>query len=47
MKSNNVNNNYNSSNKYKKAINFLEKGCKCDCSLRIPKEEFAELRESF
>ncbi len=47
MKSNNVNNNYNSSNEYKKAINFLEKGCKCGCSSRIPKKEFAELRESF
>ncbi len=47
MKSNNVNNNYNSSNKYEKAINFLEKGCKCGCSSRIPKEKFAELRKSF
>src|SRR6266540_1101140 len=47
MKSNNINNNYNSSNKYEKAINFLEKGCKCGCSSRIPKEEFAELRKSF
>ncbi len=47
MKSNNVNNNYNSSNKYEKAINFLEKGCKCDCSSRILKKEFAELRKSF
>ena len=46
MKSNNK---YNSSNEYEyqKAINFLEKGCKCSCSSRIPKEEFAELRESF
>ena len=47
MKNNNVNNNYNSSNEYEKAINFLEKGCKCGCSSRIPKEEFAELRKSF
>ncbi len=47
MKSNNVNNNYNSSNEYEKAINFLEKGCKCGCSSRIPKEEFAKLKESF
>ena len=46
MKSNNENNKHNSSNEYKKAIDFLEKGCKCGCS-RIPKEEFAELRESF
>src|SRR5205823_2514907 len=47
MKSNNVNSNHNGSNKYEKAINFLEKGCKCGCSSRIPKEQFAELRESF
>ena len=41
------NNKYNGSNEYEKAINFLEKSCKCGCSSRIPKEEFAELRESF
>src|SRR6185369_6801274 len=46
MKSN-VNNNHNGSNEYQKAIDFLEKGCNCGCSSRIPKEEFAELRESF
>src|SRR6185295_3690912 len=34
MKSNNK---YNGSNEYEKAIDFLEKGCKCGCSLRIPK----------
>ena len=44
MKSNNK---YNGSNEYQKAIEFLEKGCDCGCSSRIPKEEFAELRESF
>ena len=44
MKSNNK---YNSSNEYQKAIDFLEKGCDCGCSSRIPKEGFAELRESF
>ena len=46
MKSNNK---YNGSNEYQKAIYFLEKGCGCGCSCssRIPKEEFAELRESF
>ena len=44
MKSNNK---YNGSNEYQKAIDFLEKGCKCGCSSRIPKEQFAELRESF
>src|SRR5207247_7872592 len=40
-------NKYNGSNEYQKAIDFLEKGCKCGCSSRIPKEQFAELRESF
>ena len=35
------------SNEYQKAIDFLEKGCVCGCSSRIPKEGFAELRESF
>ena len=44
MKSNNK---CNGSNEYQKAIDFLEKGCDCDCSSRIPKEQFAELRESF
>ena len=41
------NNKYNGSNEYQKAIDFLEKGCNCGCSSRIPKEQFAELRESF
>ena len=41
------NSKYNGSNEYEKAINFLEKGFKCGCSSRIPKEQFAELRESF
>ena len=41
------NNEYDGSNEYQKAIDFLEKGCKCGCSSRIPKKEFAELRESF
>jgi len=40
-------NKYNGSNEYEKAIDFLEKGCNCGCSSRIPKEPFAELRESF
>src|SRR3989442_14263248 len=47
MKSINKGNKYNGSNEYEKAIDFLEKGCKCGCSSRIPKEGFAELRESF
>src|SRR5438105_15807044 len=41
MKSNNENNGSN------EAIYFLEKDCKCGCFSRIPKEEFAGLRESF
>src|SRR4051812_5834651 len=44
MKSNSK---YNSPNEYQKAIDFLEKGCSCGCFSKIPKEEFAELRESF
>jgi hypothetical protein len=32
---------------YEKALRFLEVGCGCDCSVKLPKEEFAELRESF
>ena len=47
IKSINKNNKYNGSNKYQKAIDFLKKGCKCGYSSRIPKENFAELRESF
>ena len=42
-----INNKYNGTNEYQKAIDFLEKGCGCGCSSRIPKEQFAELRESF
>src|SRR3954452_15457142 len=44
MKSNNE---YNGSNEYKKAVDSLEKSCKCGCSSVVPKENFAELRESF
>ena len=47
MKSINKGNKYNGSNEYQKAIDFLEKGCDCGCFSRIPKEQFAELRESF
>ena len=32
---------------YEQAINFLEKGCHCGCSAKVPKEHFAELREAF
>src|SRR6185369_9010453 len=47
MKNINKDNKCNGSNEYQKAIDFLEKGCNCGCSSRIPKENFAELRESF
>ena len=40
-------NKYNGSNEYQKAIDFLEKGCNCGCSSKIPKEGLAELRGSF
>jgi len=32
---------------YEKALRFLEVGCGCGCSAKLPKEEFAELRDSF
>ena len=32
---------------YQKAIQFLEKGCKCGCSAQLPKEKFAQLRVQF
>ena len=32
---------------YEKALYFLEVGCGCGCSTKMPKEEFAELREAF
>ena len=34
-------------NEYEKAFHFLEAGCGCSCSTKMPKEEFAELREDF
>ena len=34
-------------NEYNKALQFLEKGCSCGCSSKLPKEIFAELREAF
>src|SRR5437773_12047926 len=39
--------NYNGSTEYEKAIRFLEIGCNCRCSKKIPREKFAELREAF
>ena len=41
------NNEYNGSTEYEKAIRFLETGCNCGCSTKIPREKFAELREAF
>ena len=35
------------STEYQQAINFLQKGCHCGCSAKLPKESFAELREAF
>src|SRR5947209_4556280 len=32
---------------YEKALHFLELGCGCGCSAKVPREEFAELREAF
>ena len=39
--------NYNGSTEYEKAIRFLEIGCNCGCSKKIPRERFAELRKAF
>ena len=40
--------NYNGSTEYENAmLCFLEIGCKCGCSKKIPREKFAELREAF
>jgi len=39
--------NYNGSTKYEKAMCFLELGCSCGCSKRIPKEKFSKLHEAF
>ena len=42
-----LNNEYNASIEYEKAIRFLEIGCDCGCSQKISREKFAELREAF
>jgi len=34
-------------NEYEKALQFLEVGCGCGCSAKLPKKEFAKLRENF
>ena len=36
---------YYASTEYEKAMRFLERGCNCGCSKKIPRENFAELRE--
>ena len=36
-----------SDSEYNKAIQFLEKGCKCGCSAMLPREKFAKQRASF
>ena len=42
-----INNEYNGSTEYETAIHFLERGCNCGCSKKIPREKLAELREAF
>jgi len=39
--------NNNFKEEYKKAIQFLKKGCKCGCSKKVPKEKFAKRRAEF
>ena len=38
---------YSGSTEYEKAIHFLEIGCSCGCSKKIPRERFAKLHEAF
>ena len=40
-------NKHNDFTEYEKAINFLQNGCNCGCSNKLPKEKFAEMREAF
>ena len=42
-----LNNKYNASTEYKKAIRLLNIGCNCSCSKKISREKFAKLREAF
>jgi hypothetical protein len=37
----------NNFTEYQRAIQFLEKGCKCGCSEKVPKEKFAKIRSQF
>ena len=34
-------------NEYEKALHFLEVGCGCGCSTKMPKEAFAEMCKAF
>jgi hypothetical protein len=38
---------YENLTEYQKALQFLEKGCKCGCSSELPKKEYAERRTTF
>lgn len=42
-----INVSYRSSIEHQKAIQFLEKGCECGCSNKVPHEEFAQIRVQF
>jgi len=37
----------NNFSEYEKALQFLEKGCECGCSAKLPKEKFAKRRADF
>ena len=37
----------NNFSEYEKALQFLKKGCECNCSKKVPPEEFAQLRSDF
>jgi hypothetical protein len=37
----------NNFTEYQKATQFLKVGCKCECSSKLPKEKFAQLRVQF
>jgi hypothetical protein len=37
----------NNSNEYNQALQFLEKGCKCSCSKKLPNDKFAKRRADF
>ena len=37
----------NNFTEYQKALNFLQTGCNCGCSTKLPSQEFAQLRSDF